>query len=110
MNFDNEEKRKMHQDLRHLIDKCMALKIGTSSSIENLLNIIDLSYNVEIMMMSLPPKFKVLQMKYNVSKNIVEHLETFKTHMTLHGFFREIACQSFPLTLKGVAKGCFGAL
>ncbi|KAF5459049.1 hypothetical protein F2P56_023038 [Juglans regia] len=30
--------------------------------------------------------------------------------MTLHGFPGEVACGAFPLTLKGQAWGCFGAL
>lgn len=112
LNFNDEEKRKMHQDLRNLMDKYeMAKRIGTSSSIDHLLNNTDLPYNAEIMMVPFQPKFKVLKIElYDGSENPIEHLETFKAHMTLHGFPGEIVCQTFPLTLKGVAKGWFGAL
>ncbi|XP_040992653.1 uncharacterized protein LOC121239472 [Juglans microcarpa x Juglans regia] len=47
---------------------------------------------------------------YDESKDPLKHLETFKAHMTLHDFSRKIACQVFPLTLKGVVRGWFGAL
>lgn len=57
------------------------------------------------------PKFKVPQVEvYDGSKNPLEHLETFKLHITLHGFPGEVACQAFPLTLKGVARAWFGSL
>ncbi|XP_040996211.1 uncharacterized protein LOC121242412 [Juglans microcarpa x Juglans regia] len=63
------------------------------------------------MAIPLPPKFKVPSIDlYDGSKDPVEHLETFKTHMTLHGFSGEIACMTFPLTLKGSARAWFGAL
>lgn len=47
---------------------------------------------------------------YDVSNDPLEQLETFKTHMTLHGFPIEITYQAFPLTLKGVARTWFGLL
>lgn len=47
---------------------------------------------------------------YNGSKDPMEHLETYKAHMTLHGFFGKIACMAFPLTLKGMTRGWFEAL
>lgn len=62
---EKEEKQKMHQDLRHLMDKYeeKAKKIGMSSSVDTLLNDNDLTYNTEIMAVPLPPKFKVPQME-----------------------------------------------
>lgn len=44
------------------------------------------------------------------SKDPVERLETFKAHMTFHGFPDEIVCKAFPLTLKEMATGWFGLL
>lgn len=83
----------------------MARKIGASSSVNNLLNNTDLAYSIEIMMVLLSQKFKVPQIElYDRSKNLVEYLNTFKAHMSLHNFSEEIACQAFPLTLKGVVR------
>lgn len=103
----------MHKDLSHLMEKYegMARKISTSSSIDNLLNNTDFPNNNEIMMVPLLPTFRVSHLElYDGSRDPVEHLETFKVHMTLHIFPREIACRAFPLTLKSVSKGWFRAL
>ncbi|XP_042944808.1 uncharacterized protein LOC122278688 [Carya illinoinensis] len=63
------------------------------------------------MVMPLPPKFKVPQVDmYDGTKDPVDHLESFKAHITLHSFPGEIACWSFPLTLKGKTRGWFGTL
>ncbi|XP_041010255.1 uncharacterized protein LOC121254329 [Juglans microcarpa x Juglans regia] len=43
-------------------------------------------------------------------KEPLEHLETFKAHMTLHELLGEVACKAFPLTLKGTARAWFGSL
>ncbi|XP_040999521.1 uncharacterized protein LOC121245565 [Juglans microcarpa x Juglans regia] len=47
---------------------------------------------------------------YDGSNDLLEHQETFKAHMTLHGFLGEIACEAFSLTLKGAARAWFGSL
>lgn len=110
---DKEERRKMHQELHSLMKKYeeMAKKMGASLSVDQLLTSTDLPYNAEVMAAPLPPKFKVTQMEmYDGSKDPLEHLETFKAYMTLHGFPREVAYKAFPLKLKGEARGWFGAL
>lgn len=63
------------------------------------------------MIVPLPPKFKVPQIElYDRSKDPVKHLEIVKVHMTLHDFFKKIACRAFPLTLKGVVRRWFETL
>ncbi|XP_041019355.1 uncharacterized protein LOC121261165 [Juglans microcarpa x Juglans regia] len=89
----------------------MTKKIGTSSLVDQLLSNTNMPFSAEIMAMPLPPKFKVLLVDlYDGSKDPVEHLKTFKSHMTLHRFLGEIACRAFPLTLKGLARGWFETL
>lgn len=75
----------------------MARKISASSSVGQLLTIINLPYSIEIMAMSLPPKLKVLLVEmHDRSKDPIEHLEAFKAHMIhiivarFHRQFREI--------------------
>lgn len=71
----------------------------------------ELPYNAEVMAVPLPSRFKVpLIDVYDGSKDPLEHLETFKAHMTLHRFSREVACGAFPLTLRGIARAWFGSL
>lgn len=49
------------------------------------------AYNTELMAVPLSPKFKVPSIEmYDGFEDPVEHLETFKAHMTLHGFPSEI--------------------
>lgn len=103
----------MHQDLNHLMEKYeeMTRKIGMSSSIDNLLNNIDLPYNKGMMMVPLLPKFKVSHMElYDWSRGPVEYLGTFKARMTLHGFPKVITYRAFPSILKGISRGWFEAL
>ncbi|XP_042942838.1 uncharacterized protein LOC122277020 [Carya illinoinensis] len=103
----------MHDELKELARKYeeMAKKIEGFSSVESLLHQIDLPYNTRIMVMPVSPKFKVPQVvMYDGSKDLVDHLENFKGHITPHGFPGEIACRVFPLTLKGIARGLFGTL
>lgn len=72
----------------------MAKKEGASSSVDQMPTNTNLPYSAEVMAMPLPPKFKVLQIDlYDGAKDPLEHLDTFKTHMTLHGFPRKIACR-----------------
>lgn len=112
LNNENE-KKKMHYDLWSLTDKYKELpwKIGAYSSVNQLLTNTNLPCNMEIMVVPLLPKFKVpLVEMYDGSKDSVEHLETFITHTTLHGFLGKITCLAFPLTLKGATHGWFGSL
>ncbi|XP_041026942.1 uncharacterized protein LOC121267140 [Juglans microcarpa x Juglans regia] len=89
----------------------MEKKMDTPSTVDQLLVSSDLPYNAEVMAVPLPPKFKVPQMEaHDGSKDPLEHLETFKTHMTLHGFPGEVVYRAFPLALKGVARTWFGSL
>lgn len=80
----------------------MAKKLGASSLVDQLLSSKDLPYIAEVMAVLLSLKFKVVQIEmYEGSKDPVEHLKSFKAHMTLHNFLEEIACQAFPPTFKG---------
>lgn len=91
---EQDRKRRIHDNLRDLIKKYkkMALQVGTLSLADNLLSRTNLSYNKEIMMVTLPLKLKVPQMDlYYGSNDSMEHLETFNAHLTLHWFSR-VAC------------------
>ena len=47
---------------------------------------------------------------YNGVKDLLDHLETFKTLMHLQGVSDEIICRAFPTTLKGPARIWFSRL
>ncbi|XP_059428602.1 uncharacterized protein LOC132162383 [Corylus avellana] len=59
----------------------------------------------------MPGNFKVPWVgEYDRSGDPSDHKESFRAHIILHETPDEIACQAFPLTLKGVAKEWFGSL
>ena len=47
---------------------------------------------------------------YNGSRDLLDHLESFKTFIHLQGVPDEIMCKAFPTTLKGLAKVWFSKL
>ena len=58
-----------------------------------------------------PTKFRMPQVEsYNGSKDLLDHLESFKTLMHLQGVVDEILCRAFPTTLKGLARVWFSKL
>lgn len=102
---NNEDKKRMQHEFQDLVDKykMMAKKVGALSLVDHMLTSTNLPYNVEVMVMPLPLKFRVAQIElYDGSNDRLEHLDTFKTHMTLYRFLGEIACKAFMLILKGV--------
>lgn len=108
-----EERKNIQNELCNLKGKYeeMARKMGTSSSIDQLLTITGLPYSEEVMAMHLLPNFWVPVMEmYNGTTDPLKHLETLKAHMTLHSFPGEVACRALPLTLKGLARVWFGSL
>lgn len=91
-NVEELEKKRLHNNLVNKNEE-MAKKMWGSSSLEQLLNCMDLHYSAEVMVEPLLPKFKILQIEmYDRSQDPVDHLENFKVHMTFHDFSREIVC------------------
>lgn len=71
----------------------------------------NLPYNKGTMVVLLPPRFKVLQIKlYKKSRGLIDHLKNFKARMTLHDFVEETVCQKLPLTLKVIGRKWFREL
>lgn len=98
MNVGEEEKKKLYDKLRNLIDKYeeMARRIWGSSLVDQLLNRTNLPYILEVMAVPLPPKFKVPQIElYDRLRDPINHLKNFMAHMNLHRFLEEVACRDF---------------
>ena len=72
---------------------------------------IDLPFSIEIMSQPLPHHFKMPQLKkYDGSADSIDHLESFKAVMLLHGVADATLCRVFPSTLKGVARQWYSNL
>lgn len=102
-NGEELEKKKLHDELRSLVDKYeeIAKKMEGSSSVEQLLNHADLPYTAEVMVVPFPPKFKVSQIEmYDGSRDPIDHLENFKVHMILHEFPWTNSLSSLPIDVE----------
>ena len=88
-----------------------ALKGRVSSDLDDLINRTDSPFTATVNSFPLPHKFHMPHIdSYDGVKDLVHHLETFKTLMHLQGVADEIMCRDFPTTLKGVARIWFSQL
>lgn len=86
--------------------KRRGIKRWRKPTVDDLLSSVDLPYSVETMTVPLLRKFEVSEIElYDESNDLVEPPETFKAHMKLHGFSKEVVCWAFSLMLKGVVRG-----
>ena len=59
----------------------------------------------------LPAKFRMPQIEaFDGTKDPVDHLNTYKTHMELYGYQDPVRCRAFAITLKGSALAWFNRL
>ena len=65
----------------------------------------------EVLHFPLPAKFKIPQVEafYGV-RDPVDHLNTYKNQMELHGYQDPVRCRAFATTLKGPALAWFNRL
>ena len=88
-----------------------AFKGQVSNDLDNLVNRTDSPFTAYINSFPLPHKFRMPQIdSYNGVKDLLDHLETFKTLMHLQGVADEIMCRAFPTMLKGAARIWFSRL
>ena len=88
-----------------------ALKGRISSDFDDLVNRTDSPFTTQVNSCPLPQKFRMPQVvSYDGVKDLLDHLETFKTMMHLQGVPDEIMCRAFPTTLRGAARIWFSKL
>ena len=82
-----------------------ALKGRVSSDLDDLVNRTNSPFTIPVNSCPLPQKFRMLQIEsYDGVKDLLDHLETFKTLMHLQGIPNEIMCRAFLTMLKGAAR------
>jgi len=88
-----------------------ALKGRVSTDLDDLVHRTNSPFTVSVTSFSLPPKFHMPQVEnYDRSKDLLDHLESFKTLMHLQGVPDKIMCRAFPITLKGSTRIWFSSL
>ena len=61
-------------------------------------------FTAEVLHFLLPAKFRIPQIEtFNGTKDPVDHLNTYKNQIKLHGYQDPVRCRAFAITLKGPA-------
>ena len=68
-------------------------------------------FTAEVLHFTLPAKFRMPQIEaFDGAKDPVDHLNTYKNQMELHGYQNPVRCRAFAITLKGQALAWFNRL
>ena len=68
-------------------------------------------FTAEVLHFPLPAKFRMPQVEaFDGVKDPVDHLNTYKNQMELHGYQDPVRCRAFAITLKGPALAWFNRL
>ena len=68
-------------------------------------------FTAEVLRYPLPAKFRMPQVKvFDGVKDPVDHLNTYKNQMELHGYQDPVRCRAFATTLKGPALAWFNRI
>ena len=88
-----------------------AIKGRAPVSMDALVQQTESSFTVGVVHFPLLAKFRMLQIKaFDGTKDPVDHLNTYKTQMELHGYQDLVRYRAFAITLKGSAFAWFNRL
>ena len=103
-----EEMQMMKERMEFMMN---VFKGRVSSDFNNLVHRTDSPFTISVNSFPLPLKFRMPQVEnYDGNKDLLDHLESFKTLMHLQGIPDEIMCRAFPTTLKGPVRIWFSRL
>ena len=88
-----------------------AVKGRAPVSMDALVQQTESSFTARVLHFPLPTKFRMSQIKtFDGTKDPIDHLNTYKNQMELHGYQDPIRCKAFVITLKGSALAWFNRL
>ena len=88
-----------------------AVKGRAPVSMDALVQQTESPFTVGVLYFPLPTKFKMSQIEASDgTKDHVDHLNTYKNKMELHGYQDPMRCKAFAITLKGSALAWFNRL
>ena len=80
-------------------------------SMDTLVQQTESPFTAEVLHFPLPAKFRMPQIEaFDGSKDPVNHLNTYKNQMELHGYQDPVRCRAFAITLKGPTLAWFNRL
>ena len=88
-----------------------AVKGRAPVSMDALVQQTESPFTAEVLHFPLPAKFKMSQVEtFDGTRDPIDHLNTYKNQMELHGYQDPIRCRAFAITLKGPAFTWFNGL
>ena len=87
------------------------VKGRASDSMDTLVQQTESPFTAEVLHFPLPAKFRMSQIEaFDGAKDPVDHLNTYKNQIELHGYQYHVRCRAFAITLKGPALAWFNRL
>ena len=98
----------IQQELSHIKE---VVKGQTPDSMYTLVQQTESPFTAEVLHFPLLAKFRMPQIEtFNGTKDLVDHLNTYKNQMELHGYQDLVRCRAFAITLKGPTLAWFNRL
>ena len=83
----------------------------TLDTMDTLVQQTESPFTAEVLHFPLPVKFRMPQVEaFDGTRDPVDHLNTYKNQMELHGYQDPVRCTAFAITLKGPALAWFNRL
>ena len=96
------------QELSHMKK---VIKGRAPDSMDTLVQQTESPFTAEVLHFPLPAKFRMPQIEaFDGTKDPVDHLNTYKNQMELHGYRDPVRCRAFAITLKGPILAWFNRL
>ena len=87
------------------------VRVRTPISMDVLVQQTESPFTAKVLHFPLPTKFRMSQIEaFSGMKDTVDHLNTYKNQMELHGYQNPVRCRAFSITLKGSALAWFNRL
>ena len=100
--------RNLQQELSRVKE---VVKGRASDTMDTLVQQTESPFTPEVMRYPLPAKFRMPQVEaFDGAKDPVDHLNTYKNQMELHGYPDPVRCRAFATTLKGPAMAWFNKI
>ena len=100
--------RNLQQELSRVKE---VVKGRAPDSMDTLVQQTESPFTPEVLHYPLPAKFRMPQMEaFDGIKDPVDHLNTYKNQMELHGYSDPVRCRAFATTLKGPAMAWFNRI
>ena len=87
------------------------IKGRAPDSMDTLVQQTESPFTAKVLHFPLPAKFRMLQIEaFDGTNDPVDHLNTYKNQIELHGYQDPVRCRAFAITLKGMALAWFNRL